>query len=227
MRIHLAFLMDCTASMEEWIQAAKDRIHKIVDSTRAQHGNDIQMRVGFVGYRDYGDSVRYIVQDFTDVATLLERIRDVHAEGGDDCAEDVAGGLLQIKHLTWNDGDVKILVHITDAPPHGLQFHARNVSDRFPAGDPEGINPLTLITQLYEEGIDYTCIKINRSTDTMIEQFSNCYLNSSRFTVLDLQVQNLRQRGHIFEETLSATITASITQYTCSQDPATVEHTAI
>lgn len=224
MKISIAFLMDCTGSMERWIQAAKTQIQTIVDTTRAQHGDDIHMRVGFVGYRDYGEQERFLVQDFTDVPTLLARIRDVHAEGGDDVAEDVAGGLHEIEQLSWDDDGVKLMIHIADAPPHGLQFHARYVSDRYPAGDPSGRNPLDSISKLFQRGIDYTFIQINHSTDTMVEQFSNSYLEAGRFKVLDLQGQ---QPELFLERSITDTLTASITHYTCSQDPAAVIHSPI
>ena len=225
MKIQIAFLMDCTGSMEQWIQAAKKHIQTIVETTQTQHGNDIHMRVGFIGYRDYGDPERFVVEDFADATTILQRIRDVHAEGGDDIAEDVAGGLFHVKQLSWDDADIKLLFHIADAPPHGIQFHARFLSDRFPGGDPDGRNPLDTMSFLSDQGIAYTFVKINPTTDTMIEQFSNCY--SDKFKVLDLQGQ-----GHRAEMLLGPSITQTITDsicyhHTCSQDPVAVEHTPI
>ena len=223
MRIDLAFLMDCTGSMERWIQAAKNQITKIVDDTIAQHGHDIHIRVGFVGYRDYGDSERFVIRDFHEPTFVLQEIQDVHAEGGDDAAEDIAGGLQHLKDLNWN-ADIKLIVHIADAPPHGLSFHSPRISDRFPQGDPTGINPMHLLFYFSTQGYDYTFVRINASTDTMIDQFHNCYAHNALFRVLDLVSQTRNQDMTLMlGPALTETITQSIYHhYTDTQDPTEV-----
>lgn len=223
MRIDLAFLMDCTGSMERWIQAAKNQITKIVDDTIAQHGHDIHIRIGFVGYRDYGDNERFVIRDFHEPSFVLQEIHDVHAEGGQDTAEDIANGLQHLKDLNW-DADIKLIVHIADAPAHGLSFHGVNVSDRFPQGDPSGINPLHIMFYFSAQGYDYTFVRINGSTDTMIEQFHNCYAHNALFRVLDLMPQNFHEDTSIMlGPALTATITQSIYHHcTDTQDPTEV-----
>jgi hypothetical protein len=213
--------MDCTGSMERWIQAAKDQTRKMVSDVIAQHGDDVRIRVGFVGYRDYGDDERFVIRDFNQPDFVLEEIRDVHAEGGDDMAEDVAGGLRHLRDLNW-DADIKMIFHIADAPAHGLQFHSIRLSDRFPEGDPSGINPLEFMSYFSAQRYNYTFVRINGSTDTMIDQFHNCYLNSSLFRVLDLTPQGRQPYDDVLMlgPALTATITQSIYQhYSDTQDP--------
>ena len=58
-----------------------------------------------VGYRDYGDTSPVESIDFVEKETfgeMQEFIRHLVAKGGDDWAEDVAGGL-QVSH--WMPGD--------------------------------------------------------------------------------------------------------------------------
>lgn len=220
MKIDLAFLMDCTGSMESWIQAAKNQITKIVDDTIAQHGHDIHIRVGFVGYRDYEDNERFVIRDFHEPAFVLQEIRDVHAQGGHDIAEDIAGGLQHLKDLNW-DADVKLIVHIADAPAHGLTFHKLSISDRYPQGDPTGLDPRHILFYFSTQGYDYTFVRINGSTDIMIEEFHKCYVHNALFRVLDLAPQTYSDDSTLrLGPALTATITRSIYHHcTESQDP--------
>ena len=220
MKIDMCFLIDCTGSMEEWIQAAKDQAHYTVNKT--QHNTpETEVRVAFVGYRDYGDSPQFICRDFGDVNVTMHKIRDVHATGGDDIAEDVAGGLMNVRTLAWEDDAVKSVIHIADAPPHGMNFHEPWISDRFPQGDPEGKNPLTTLQSLSEDGIDYTFIKINDSTNTMIREFHSVYTGPGQFQVMDLRPQ---VSGGVYDFTPAVfrSLTNSITRHISSQDPSGV-----
>lgn len=228
-RIKMCFLMDCTASMELWIQAAKNEITRVISETQMLSPNTV-FTIAFVGYRDYGDHDRMIVHSFMDASDLLEIIRDVHADGGFDCAEDVAGGLQKVVQLDWNDAEVRSVIHIADAPPHGERFHAPYISDRYPNGDPDGVDPLAMVQRLSALQIDYTCIKINNSTDTMLELFHNSYAQGGEFRVADLTPQVAvrtrdnsppRYRGDtlLLSPALTRSITASVERYTASQDP--------
>jgi hypothetical protein len=228
-QLNLAFLMDCTASMEPWIQAAKDQITQIIDSTVIEHPL-FDVRVGFLGYRDYGDDAQFISYDFTNPSALLHCIRNVHASGGDDVAEDVAGGLFHLRNLSWRPTDLNLIVHIADAPPHGMSYHSPRISDRFPRGDPRGINPCDIMSYFSAHGYDYTFVKINDSTDTMIDVFNNCYIGDSLFRVADLSPQQPRTPPSsrlspiefdttLLTPALTRTIHDSIHRYTVSQDP--------
>ena len=63
--LDLLFIVDCTGSMSSWIEAVKLEIEGIVSAVCNQHSGSI-VRVGFVGYRDYGDTNRFEVADFTE-----------------------------------------------------------------------------------------------------------------------------------------------------------------
>lgn len=214
--------MDCTASMEPWIHQARTRMVELTDEVRTQHPY-ATLQTCFVGYRDYGDEERLIVVPFDTPSQTMERIQCVQAEGGDDCAEDVARGLEVAVHQDWSHADVKMVFHIADAPAHGVAFHSANVSDRFPRGDPDGLDPRDFVEKMSFIDIHYTFVKIHPSTDTMIEVFHNCYTQGGSFRVLDLS----RQRDHrnVFHDDadvlgleLTRCISESITQhYTASQ----------
>ncbi len=214
--------MDCTASMEPYIHHAKTRMVELTNQVRTEH-ETADLLVSFIGYRDYGDEERLIEIPFQDARETMTQIRDVRAEGGDDIAEDVAHGLEKALHQNWSDADVKILFHIADAPAHGEAFHDFRVSDRYPRGDPEGFEPRDFVEKMSFEEIHFTFVKIHHRTDTMIEQFHNCYAKGGSFKVIDLQAQ--RSRGpfdfgepELLSIALTRSISDSITQhYTASQ----------
>ena len=223
--VKICFVMDCTASMEPWIEQAKSKIWDMTRTVREEEP-DAEILVGFVGYRDYGDANRSVVIPFQDAKHTMRHIRDVFAEGGDDEAEDVAHAMMDAHHMDWREADVKMVVHIADAPAHGLQFHSSSVSDRYPRGDPDGLDPRDFVERMSFLDIDYTFVKINRTTDTMIEQFHNCYGHGGVFRVIDLRPQHYDSslgdpQGHmsnLLSAAVSREITQSIHRHTASQE---------
>lgn len=216
--------------MERWIQAAKDHVHTIVDEIRTDHP-EAEFETAFVGYRDYGDAQPFVITDFTSPGAMLDSIQDVHAEGGNDTAEDVAGGLQKVCNLEWDDeATMRVVIHIADAPAHGRQFHHPRLSDRFPLGDPDGLDPLGYLQQLVNRNIGYTFVKINDSTDVMLDAFARVYYGPD-FKVLDLRPQEVfpeytglppppHDVGRMFSRAVSDSITMSLSRYSASQESA-------
>ena len=52
--LDMMFIIDCTSSMRQWIDACKKEIKSIIDHVRNQHLN-IKIRVSIVAYRDHCD----------------------------------------------------------------------------------------------------------------------------------------------------------------------------
>lgn len=217
MKIDICFVIDCTASMEPWIQAAKDQTFDIVGKT-LHETPDAEVRLAFVGYRDYGDTPQFICRYFSSVSSTLNSIKNVHAKGGHDEAEDVAGALLNASMFVWEPDAAKTLIHIADAPPHGMQFHEPYVSDRYPDGDPEGKNPLWFMGEFSKNNIDYTFIKINDSTNIMLKQFHDVYTGPGQFSVIDLRPQTGLDETHL-GHAVHRSVTNTITRHSASQDP--------
>lgn len=223
--VKLCFVMDCTGSMEPWIQQAKTKIAELTNNIQSDNVGATVL-VAFVGYRDYGDTERSIVIPFQDSRSVMREIRYVFAEGGDDEAEDVAGGLMNAHRLDWNGADVKFVIHIADAPAHGLAFHSPILSDRFPRGDPDGMDPRDFVERMSFLDVNFTFVKITHITDMMIEQFHNCYRHGGEFNVIDLRPQHYDRslgdpQGHVSElltNALTRAVTLSIQRYTSSQE---------
>lgn len=116
--VQLAFLMDCTGSMQPYVEQCKDRIREIAshiavsgEGLKSKGGfTDLKLELAFVGYRDNPAMAalgkkpdEYPVLPFTtDVAAFETFVADVEADGGEDGPEDVAEGLRALHRLSWH-----------------------------------------------------------------------------------------------------------------------------
>lgn len=212
-RVKLAFVLDCTASMGPWIEEAKTKIGQIVQDVLKEH-NHASFQVGLVAYRDYGDEIPLRVVDFTSPENVMTTLQGIGPEGGDDSAEDVARAFYRVMLLDWMDTDVRMVFHIADAPPHGSMFHTASVSDRYPQGDPEGLDPRNQLRAMCDQGFHYTFVKITSATDKMLDVFNNVWTSPQRFAVLNLS----RQSAAMMSPMISRSVSMAITQHTSSPD---------
>lgn len=170
--LKVCFVLDCTASMEQWIEAAKQRINVILEELQHEHPN-FKIYAAFIGYRDFGETYHYMkfTNDFEDIRYLL---LDIDAKGGEDEAEDVSGAYRWVNSLNWS-ADVRSVFHITDSPDHGLLYHDHNVSDDYPEGHPT-VDLLNEIQKLATSDINLTLFRINQSTDIMYNLMRSEYV---------------------------------------------------
>jgi hypothetical protein len=66
--VDLCFVMDCTGSMDRWIEHAQQKTLDLVTAAKQQFG--VKVRVAFVAYRDYSDDDR--LQDSMDFVEELD-----------------------------------------------------------------------------------------------------------------------------------------------------------
>ena len=219
--VKMCIVMDCTSSMAQWIQQAKTRMVVLVNTVCDQNpGADVL--VSFVGYRDYGDEEPMIRIPFGRVQHVMQRIQPVRAVGGNDEAEDVAHALDVANNMDWSNADVKIVFHVADAPAHGMVFHKPSVSDRFPRGDPHGLDPRVSVVRMSSKNIDFRFVRINESTDTMISEFYECYMDGGSFQVIDLLAQSGgddHPGDPMMVEAMTQSVSCAIERYTSSQEP--------
>jgi hypothetical protein len=224
--VKIAFILDCTGSMEPWIHESKTKIQQIISQNRREHPH-AHFEVALVAYRDYGDTIRMRVVDFSCPTQIVRSLEPIHADGGDDQAEDVAGALDRTGGLTWGPSDLRLVFHIADAPAHGMLFHTPRVSDRFPEGDPDGHDPRSLLRHLASQEIQYTFVRITSSTDVMIDVFHDVYTHAGGvFRVIDLHPQSYDGRygratpgnmADILSPAVTRIVSDAVSQYTASQ----------
>jgi len=92
----------------------------------------------------------------------------VKARGGDDLPEDVCGGLSEALKLNWS-AEKRLIILIADAPCHGKMFH--QLGDSYPDGDPGGLEPEVLISEIFGKGIELFFSQITLYTDIMLKEW--------------------------------------------------------
>ena len=169
--LKVCFVLDCTASMTPWIDAAKNKILDLLDDLQKSHKN-FKIYAAFIGYRDFGEQWYHV--HFTDnYLQIHDTVMRIHALGGGDQAEDVAGAYKHVMNLDWGTADVKAVFHIGDAPNHGLMYHDSKVEDDYPEGG--RVHLLTEVRLLAGHHIDVTVFRLNRSTDIMYNLMKRSY----------------------------------------------------
>ncbi|KAI2622350.1 hypothetical protein GGR54DRAFT_58358 [Hypoxylon sp. NC1633] len=178
----LLFLVDTTGSMGSYIEAAKDQIRSIVKDIKDAFLNKAEVRVAVVGYKDHGDSPNIQFLDFTSSAERVRSFLDeLIATGGDDCPEDILGGIRQAINASWKQQS-RCLVHIADAPPHGRTLHdLSEYQDNYinPGSEPHKLLYEPLLKQLVQLNINYALLRINSYTNRMAFAFSSIYAEAS------------------------------------------------
>jgi hypothetical protein len=199
--VDYCFLIDCTGSMQPYINQARDAIRNIVEKATDLESAAGAIRCAFVGYRDFGDAKQFEILHFTENVDQFKTFcSTIVASGGGDEAEDVFGGLERAIALSWSPdsySSTKVIFHIADAPCHGREFHNEGYTtgDNYPAGDPNRRTALTLISQIKQRNIQYHFGKIRNSTDTMIKKFSELY--GSPIVTFDLHKAELLEKASL------------------------------
>ncbi|GMO48563.1 MAG: VWA domain-containing protein [Termitinemataceae bacterium] len=118
-KLDLVFCIDTTASMKNDLETLRA---KLVNMIKEMIPSYRSLRIGFVFYKDYGDS--YVTQhfDFTEDMNVVQRtLNYVRAGGGKDIPEAVYEALYDsINKFAWSAPMRKIIL-IGDAPPHPRQ----------------------------------------------------------------------------------------------------------
>ena len=154
--LDLAFCCDCTGSMGSYIKSAQDNIRQIASSIHAktaEREGGCSLRFSLVKYRDHPPQDSTFVTEvfpFTEHLELMKRHVDtMEAAGGGDGPEAVAAALHEVNTLGWRPNATKVVVLISDAPPHGLG----ESGDGFPQGCPLGHDPVKISKDMAAKGI--------------------------------------------------------------------------
>jgi len=165
-------MIDFTNTMDNSMKVVKRQLDHFLNNVRLRYPESV-IKVSLVGYRDIGDEKPFVIKDFTtnplDISSVIEMEK---AEGGGDIPEDIRGALLEVRKLSWSS-ERRILVHITDAPPHGNRYHSSDVRDFFPhqpGQDEESCEDI--LVDLSRYGVCYLLITTcKQSTDLMARVF--------------------------------------------------------
>ncbi|WVW85094.1 hypothetical protein I302_107131 [Kwoniella bestiolae CBS 10118] len=156
--IDLAFILDCTGSMQKYINSVRDHITGICDMIRGEEGlnGPDDVKVAVVNYRDHppqDSTYVYKYHPFTsDIPKVHEYLKGLTASGGGDGPEAVTAGMAAtLTELEWRREAAKMVVLVADAPPHGIG----EGGDQIKGGDPDGHDPLVIARTMAQNGITF------------------------------------------------------------------------
>ena len=203
-KIDIVFCMDCTASMDPYIENAKLACEKIMNvMIQSKNNFPLDLMFGFVGYRDHGsyNANTWVtkVQELCDIETCLNFINQMDAKSSsdNDFPEAVMPALWDCcEKVNWRDSTrekvLRVVFHIADAPPHGKRFY-KGKNDKYPKGDPSGIRTEQIAQRFADLNIQYKLLKIGKFLDLMDKVFKH--------TFLDMESMELKKAEHLDQMT--------------------------
>lgn len=122
--LDLLLTLDATGSMSDEMEYLQAELVAIMDRVRSKQP-DMDIRAGFIVYRDKGDD--YVVRDFAftdDMEAFKTALSEQAAQGGGDTPEAMHEALKRGLDFDWREDAVKINLLVADAPPHDEHFQA-------------------------------------------------------------------------------------------------------
>ncbi len=218
----ICFMIDATGSMSTYIENARDTISGIIDELKSVYPHAV-LRVAIVGYRDVEDKKRFEIFDFSsstiDAKNFLNGLK---ATGGGDGPEDVNGAFQKVEELGWQN-TVKCIIHVADAPCHGLEMNGYDDGDSFPYGIPDQDLPWEeILGNLKRRSMNYLLLKIGSGPKHMFKKFkkiySSCSYQSDAELIFDMKDLTTDQEqfkklslGHV-RDSISSSIKATYTK---------------
>ncbi|CAD8140407.1 unnamed protein product [Paramecium octaurelia] len=208
-KLDICYVIDCTKSMEPYVEQARCCVQESLKVIKQQTNRDTI--VSSIAYYDIEQKPKdgyYCQYPFSnDIQGFQTFITRVKIEGGRDIPEDVRGALEQmITNLEWKN-KFRIAILITDSPCHGRKYHS------FP-GDFHPNDDITeVLHRLIEKQIILIGFNLNDKTIKMYEEFKKIYeaKNASDYfvyvDVAGLQVAQLAEKmaGSLGSASVTAT----------------------
>lgn len=119
------FLQDTTGSQGPYIDSATKAIRticqKIADTASITPEN---IRFGLIAFRDHPPQEKtYITKNFgftSKISAMQKNLKSLKASGGGDGPEAQTAALAEALNMEWKENAAKMVVLITDSPPHGI-----------------------------------------------------------------------------------------------------------
>ncbi len=121
--VDLCFVIDTTASMSSFLQAAQQQLLNAIALLSSD--KSINLQVGLVEYRDFPPQDRTFVTRvyslMADLKEIQQVINKLRAEGGGDVPEAVYRGIYDAcEQIQWREHSCRFILLVGDAPPHGF-----------------------------------------------------------------------------------------------------------
>ena len=148
------FVLDCTASMQGEINAIKDAIIDFADSIQKE---GVRVRVGLIEFRDrlIGEEQRVLTFDgeiFTSNPDVFRsQVSKLRASGGGDIPESSLDATILATQQPFSQDGSRVIVLITDAPPHIPDKDAQSVEEVVGAIQSARIDQLYLVMRTQDK----------------------------------------------------------------------------
>lgn len=211
MEVQCCFLVDATSSMGPYIAAAKREVRRIMQHLKDEHPR-VEIEFGAVFYRDIGDREPIHVTQFTrNMEHLVSRITPIRAEGGGDIPEDVQAGFhTAMSQLDWHPFSLKHIFFITDAPPHGPDWHQPRMDDDHPGAS---VQLEVCIADIARMDVVLTILRITDQTEIMIHRMRTIYDRVGRvhnFHVDRLPERRRRDPNRVYDGGMGALLSGGV-----------------
>ena len=211
--LSLCFVVDATGSMHmgNIFKGVCQTIRSIIGELQASMAH-MSFELACVAYRDVGDGERrFQTHEFNGSITEFERfLKSIKASGGGDQCEDVIGGLAKASEMNFAYAN-KLLFLCADAPCHGIQFHD-GCNDDYPDGSFPGARDSREVVQaLRQAGVDCTFLRINNTTNKMIEKFNQDAGDSKWMKTCELDVADMKSIRKTIRRTIMESTSRSFT----------------
>jgi len=169
--LDLVFCCDCTNSMGAYLKQAKETISALSKSVGLSGEKSIHF--GLVAFRDHPPQDESFITQTWPLTESREEIEknlgSLTAQGGGDAPEALTCALYEAYSMSFRENSVRIVVLISDAPPHGLG----ELLDGFPDGCPCGLDPLVIARKMVKKNIILYTVGV--------EPTLSCYTNGCSF----------------------------------------------
>ena len=153
-QIEIMFMVDTTGSMSDEIEFLKLELADVISKVKESNPN-VQILVGLLFYRDFGDDYVTRYFDFTkDIDSQLENLKKQFSDGGGDFEEAVYKAYEEALEKQWsNTSSTKLLVHVADAPSHDEDVEKWNNSIKSLTS--KGIKVITIASSGIDKKTEY------------------------------------------------------------------------
>ncbi|CAD8188247.1 unnamed protein product [Paramecium pentaurelia] len=211
--LQVGLLVDVTGSMDTYKDATMNIIQRTMGCIKSQTNRDCEW--GAVCYQDFAELKQrgeYMQHQFTrDSNQMINFLKNITCDGGDDGAEDLRNGIKQmISNLKW-EKYFKIALLICDAPCHGKKWTG-NVLDDYPEEDLEDG-----LQQLINKNIVLIGIEFSQNTDVMFAQMKNFYAKQNKQQMLIVVDLKNKKPDQIQDQLINIISEASISITEVSQ----------
>lgn len=149
----IMFVLDCTGSMQGEIDAIRDAIMAFADTIKS---DGVRARVGLIEFRDrfIGEEARVLMfagKPFTDdPMSFRKEVSALQATGGGDEPESSLDAVMLALKQPFAADASKIIVLVTDAPPHIPDRETKSIEEVSQAIRGGGIEQFYLVARLQD-----------------------------------------------------------------------------